>query len=320
VLSGPLGPLITAALLALAIIIVFVGVWRTVRTSDPIEARLAQYGSAAKVSAAAPERDAVAPQRRLPLLVGSRGSISFRLADLLTRADVSLTAAEFVLMVFGLAALGFLAGSGRGGVPFGALVGGVLAVMPFIYLRSRANRRRQAFTNQLPDVLTLLIGALRAGFGVTQAVDMLVTRLPKPSSTEFERARRAVSLGLPITRALNDMADRVGSDDLYLVVTAMSVQQELGGNLAQILETIEETIRERIRIKREIRVLTAQQRLTGMILALLPVAAVLIIGTINRQYMSMLFTTAIGRTMVVVALVLELLGLLVIRRIVDIEV
>lgn len=314
------GPLITAILLALAIIIVFVGLWRTAATPDPVDARLAQYGATADISDAAASRQTRPAAARGPLLIGSRGSIAFGVADLLTRADSSLTAAEFAIVLLGLAALGFALGWWRGGPPFGLLTGGLLALLPYVYLLNRAGRRRQAFNDQLPDVLTLLIGALRAGFGLSQALDMLVSRLPKPSSTEFARAMRAVSLGLPVTRALSDMAERVGSDDLYLVVTAITVQQELGGNLAQILETIEETIRARIRVKREMRVLTSQQRLTGIILALLPVAAVLIIGALNRQYMSMLFTTLLGRFMVAAALLLEVIGYLVIRRIVDIEV
>lgn len=311
------GPLLVGILTALAVLILFVGLWRAAtRAPDPLEARLKQYGAAgdADTSGGGQER------RSLLRRVGQPGGPASRLADALTRADLPLTVPEFILAVAGLVVAGFGLGWWRGGILFAALVALLAALLPFVYLNVRAGRRRQAFTNQIPDTLALLIGALRAGYGVTQALDMLVERLPQPSSTEFGRAMRAVNLGLPVNRALNDMADRVGSDDLYLVVTAMNVQQEVGGNLAQVLETIAETVRERIRVKREIRVFTAQQRMTGIILGALPIAAVLLIGSVNREYMSGLFSTTIGRIMVAAAVILQVIGFLVIRKIVDIEV
>jgi tight adherence protein B len=189
-----------------------------------------------------------------------------------------------------------------------------------MYLSRRASKRREAFTTQLPDVLTLLVGALRAGYGITQAIDMLVERMVKPASVEFARVMRAVNLGIPVNRALNDMAERAGSDDLYLVVTAMNVQAELGGNLAQILETITETIRERIRIKREIRVLTAQQRMTGYVLAGLPIVVAIAISFISPGYLAPLFEPGMMRLVVLGAVVMEIVGFLIIRKIVDIEV
>jgi len=192
--------------------------------------------------------------------------------------------------------------------------------LPLIYLNIRASKRRDAFTAQLPDVLTLLVGALRAGYGVTQAIDMLVDRMAAPASVEFGRVMRAVGLGIPINRALNDMADRAGSDDLYLVVTAMNVQAELGGNLAQILETITETIRERIHLKREIGVLTAQQRMTGYLLAVLPVVFGLVISIISPGYLAPMFEPGIMRLVIIGAVMLQFVGYLVIRKIVNIEV
>jgi tight adherence protein B len=172
----------------------------------------------------------------------------------------------------------------------------------------------------LPDVLTLLVGALKAGYGITQAIDMLVDRMGKPASVEFSRVMRAVSLGMPVNRALNDMADRSGSDDLYLMVTAMNVQAELGGNLAQILETITETIRERIRIKREIRVLTAQQRMTGYMLAGMPVAFGVAVSFLSPGYLTPLFQPGMMRFALFGTVLLMVVGFLIIRKIVDIEV
>lgn len=312
------GPLLAGILTAVAVLFVFVGLWRSATAGpDPIEARLKQYGTTAEQADATGR---AGDSRSLLRRAGRPGGPIARLADALTRADIPVTVPEFILLWAMLIAAGFGLGWWRGGILFAALVALLAALLPPIYLNVRAGRRRQQFTNQIPDVLALLIGALRAGYGVTQALDMLVERLPEPAATEFGRTMRAVSLGLPVTRALSDMADRVGSDDLYLVVTAMNVQQEVGGNLAQVLETIAETVRERIRIKREIRVLTAQQRLTGIILGALPIGAVLLIGSINREYMNNLFGTAIGRVMVIAAVILQVTGFLVIRKIVDIEV
>jgi tight adherence protein B len=250
----------------------------------------------------------------------ARLSLGRALADRLSRADLSLTAAEFglitLLVAGGLGFLGWL----RGQALLALLLGIAGLFIPLIYLNMRASKRREAFTNQLPDVLTLLVGALRAGQGTAQAIGLLVDRMPKPSSVEFGRVMRAVQLGVPVNRALNDMADRSGSDDMYLIVTAMNVQAELGGNLAQTLETITETIRERIRIKREIRAMTSQQRFTGYLLFSLPIIFGILVSLISPGYLAPLFEPGIGRLLVVGTVVMMLFGFLVIRKIVDIEV
>ena len=147
----------------------------------------------------------------------------------------------------------------------------LLAYLPLLYLRSRRRRRQRAFSEQIPEILTLLVGALRAGYGLSQAMGVVVKQLAPPASVEFGRVIRAVGLGLPIDRALTDMANRIGTDEAGMIVTAINVQHETGGNLAQTLDTIGDTVRDRLRMKREIRVLTSQQRLTGYILVALPI-------------------------------------------------
>jgi tight adherence protein B len=175
-------------------------------------------------------------------------------------------------------------------------------------------------TEQLPDVLTLLVGSLRAGHGLAQALDMLVQEAQPPAKTEFARVMRAVSLGTPVQIALRDMADRVGSDDLDLIVTAITAQYDMGGNLAETLETISETVRDRINMLREIRVLTAQQRFTGYVLAVLPIITGVLIFILNPSYMSGLFAPGWVRLLPATAIVLQIVGFLIMRRIVDIEV
>ena len=181
------------------------------------------------------------------------------------------------------------------------------------------SRRRRALTEQLPQVLTLLVGGLRAGHGLSQGLATLVDQLSPPASTEFARVTRAVELGLPMQRALSQMGERVGSDDMALVVTAINVQHEMGGNLAQTLETIGETVRDRIHMLREIRVLTAHQRITGYILAALPLFLGLFFFLRTPAYMSRLFEPD-WIWLPIAAGIMQILGFLVIRRIVDIEV
>jgi tight adherence protein B len=238
---------------------------------------------------------------------------------LLSRADVGLTAAEYTLIIVGVVVAGFLIGALRAGALVGLALGVVCGFLPILYLRFRAGRRQRAFTEQLPDTLTLLIGGLRAGYGLTQALDTLVDNLPPPSSTEFARVMRAIGLGLPVQQALSQMADRVGTDDIALVVMAINAQYEMGGNLAQTLETISETVRDRIRLLRDIRVLTAQQRLTGYILLVWPIVIGVGIYLLAPDYMSRLFEPGMF-WLPIGAVVMMIVGFLVIRRIVDIEV
>jgi tight adherence protein B len=239
---------------------------------------------------------------------------------MLSHADAPLTAPEFTLIILGLAVVGFVFGVTRSSLPVGLLLAIVLGYFPIIYLRVAIGRRQRAFTDQLPDLLTLLVGALRAGYGLAQAIDVLVEQMPPPASGEFARVQRAVGLGLPIQTALNDMSQRIGTDEVDLVVTAINVQYEMGGNLAETLETIGETIRDRIRMLREIRVLTAQQRMTGYILAVLPFAVGLGMYVINPEYIMRLFEPGWIRILPIAALVMQVIGFLLIRRIVDIEV
>jgi tight adherence protein B len=219
----------------------------------------------------------------------------------------------------GVGVAGFVLGGLRAGLLVGLVAGVVGALVPYFYLSIRASRRQRAFTEQLPEVLTLLVGGLRAGYGLSQSLEMLIENLGPPSSTEFRRVMRAVEFGLPIQQALQEMAERMGSDDFALVVTAISAQYEMGGNLAQTLETIGETVRDRLRLLREVRVMTAQQRFTGYVLAVWPFVVGLAIFLLNPDYMRRLFEPGM-LWLPGVTLVLMFLGYLVIRRIVDIEV
>jgi tight adherence protein B len=313
------GPLLFAFLLALGVLLIFVGIWASSNRPDPMDVRLGRYGAGDNTVI-----DQETGTRRQSWTGVNRLLNGFglgpKLAAALSHAGSSLTAAEFALVCAGCALLGFLIGSWRLGILLGLILGGLLGYAPVLYLNSLQNRRKRLLTEQLPEALTLLTGGLKAGYGLTQALQILAERLPKPSSEEFSRVMRAVSLGIPVERALNEMADRSGSDDVSLVVTAIGAQHEMGGELAGTLETIGETVRDRIRIKREIRVLTSQQRVTGFVLGAVPIVLGCALFVINPGYMRHLFEPGIARVMVIGAAVLEIIGFLIIRRILDIEV
>jgi tight adherence protein B len=316
------GPLLFGLLVGLAILVMFAALWQTVRTRDPVEERMEEYGAGGEVALSVDSQELVRGQRRAWVTVGrilAGFGLGPRLAKELMRADVPLTAAEFALIMTALGIVGFAIGTLRMGLVLGLVVGAVAGYAPYAYLGYRRGRRQRAFTEQLPDILTLLVGALRAGYGLTQAMAMLVEELPDPAAKEFTRVMRSIELGSTVQNGLREMADRVGSDDLDLVVTAISVQYEMGGNLAQTLDTIGETVRDRIRILREIRVLTAQQRITGYVLAVWPFIMGVILFLMNPSYMGRLFRPDM-RLVPVVAVVMQVMGFLVIRKIVDIDV
>lgn len=314
-----------ALLVALGILLVFVASWRMLAREDPVERRLKQYGANPDDLSGvdtgvtgAVERRRLSGLNRLLLAFGLGPS----LATALAQADLPVTAAEYVLFTLLLAVLGFVAGLFVLQVNVGVslLLGLLPVLLSLLFLRIRKRRRQRRITEQIPELLSLLIGALRAGYGLSQALEIMVDQLPLPIGAEIRRALRAIGLGWPIQRALSDMAARVGTDEMDMVITAINVQYETGGNLAQTLETIGVTVRDRLTMKREIRVLTSQQRLTGYILAFLPFILGFLLYVINPDYMRRLFEPGWIRIVPVVALIMELIGFLIIRRIVDIEV
>jgi len=314
-------PIIVAGLAVLAILLFFMALWILFQQRDPVVERLDEYGLSAHALAGSSTPDVVRRYgvrgvRNLFFLFG----MGPRLALALTRADVPLTATEFSFIVIALVTSGFVLGTWRYSPILGIALAVPLGIIPFIIVRVMQRKRLRLFTQQLPDTLTLLVGALRAGHGLNQAFDLVVKHLPPPMSTEIAKVVRAVSLGIPLTRALDDAVARIGSEDFNLLVVAINVQSETGGNLAETLDIISDTIRDRLRMLNEIRVLTSQQRFTGYVLALLPAVTGLAVFFINPEYISDLFKPGWVRILPISAVVMQLLGFLVIRKIVDIEV
>lgn len=195
--------------------------------------------------------------------------------------------------------------------------------LPFVFwliLISIINKRRNAFTEQLSDCLTTVANALRAGYSFPQAVDIVSKEMEPPISVEFARVAYDVSMGINLDIALEQMARRVESADFDLVVTAVLIQRDIGGNLAQILDSISDTIIERIRMKREINALTAQGRLSALVLVLLPFFVASFMYVFNHDQFIILFDEPVGQMALGVSLLMDLLGVFVIKKIIDIEV
>ena len=192
--------------------------------------------------------------------------------------------------------------------------------LPRIIVNVTKARRLRRFNDQLGDAINLIVNSLRAGFSMPIAMETVANNMPPPIAEEFHRVVLEVGLGLSLENALNNMLRRVPSQDLDLLVTAVSVQHEVGGNLAEILDTISFTIRERVRIQGEIKTLTAQGEFTGYLLSALPFILIVVISAMSRDYMNPMFTQPCGWVMLGVAFIIIVLGFLIIRRIINIEV
>ena len=253
-------------------------------------------------------------------------SVADTSAALITRADVKLTVGEFLLIRIGAAAAGFLLGfliASRIAPAFGILLGIVTCfigyVVPSIYLKFKAARRRKQFVGQLGDTITLMANSLRAGYSLLQTMEMVSRESKDPMATEFRRVVREVGLGISHQEAMANMMRRVPSDDLDLLVTAINIQHEVGGNLAQILTTIGHTIRERVRIKGEIGVLTAQVQLSGYIITAMPIGLALLIFMLNPSYIMEIMAWP-WICMPIASFIMVVIGFFAMRKIASIEV
>ncbi len=254
----------------------------------------------------------------------AQGNLGERLAAQLERADMTLSPGEFIVGRLALALAGLIAPILflHGGL--GYLASAVLAVvgynLPKFYLNHRRSSRVGKLNAQLPEALTMISNALKAGFGLLQALSACAEQMSHPISTELGRTIHEMNIGSSAEEALLALSERGESYDLDIVVTAILVQRTVGGNLGEILDTVAETMRERIRIRGEIQTLTAQQKLTGIVIGMLPVGVGVMFQFMSPDYISPLFTTLMGKGMLVTALTLETMGIMVIQRILKIEV
>jgi tight adherence protein B len=257
----------------------------------------------------------------------------------LARADIKMKVGEFILVIIVLTVVGGLFGWFLGGgkaalggestiqiittLP-GVLIGALAGFFaPILYLRRQQGKRLIKFDNQLADMLNLMVNGLRAGYSIMQAMEAVSRELPPPISDEFRRVVQEMQLGISMDNAMENLTRRIPSKDLDLVVTAINVQREVGGNLAEIMDTISHTIRERVRVKGEIRVLTSQTMMSGRFLAIMPVGVIILMYFLNRQYMMRFFnpsTRMYGIPALIIGAFMILIGYFVMTKIASIEV
>jgi Flp pilus assembly protein TadB len=252
--------------------------------------------------------------------LSSRGDKG-RIEASLDQADIALRPNEWILLRAGLAALGAfvlsLALVWWFGLPAGAVVGWSL---PGIYRRMRVNRRIKKFADLLPDSLQLVVSALRSGFSLPQAIDAMVREGPEPVSTEFGRGIAEIRLGGDMEDALEGIAARNNSRDLSWLVMAIRIQREVGGNLSEIMETVVETMRERSRLARHVRALSAEGRMSAYVLIALPVCVGGYMFLVRRDYLRPLYTEPLGLVMLIGAVVMVVAGSFWMNKTVKVEV
>ena len=331
--------ILVAGVAAAAILLIAFGVALS-GSGSGISARLERYASGKEQGPAAGGQgglaDMLASSATLAQLNKAVEQRDFgaNLAREIARADLKLKVSEYLgiwaASTIGIPVLFLVFSVGLPALrnPLALLVGALIGFMiPRMWLGRRKSSRLNAFNKNLPDTITLIANALRAGSSFLQAIELVVRESRPPISTEFGRVIREVNLGLPFEQALENMVRRVKSDDLELMATAISIQHTVGGNLAEILDSIAFTIRERVRIKGEIKTLTAQQRLSGYVVGFLPIGLAGFIFVAAPKFFDPMFANPpgiIGLPAGVIILFvggfMMFIGFMLIRKIVDIEV
>jgi tight adherence protein B len=199
-------------------------------------------------------------------------------------------------------------------------VSAVLLSIPSLYVDVKRRIRVKRFISHFPDALEMFARSLRAGHSFTGAIQLVCQEMPDPIGPEFRKVFDEQTRGIPLRQALVGMTDRVDSLDVKFFTTAVLIQRDTGGNLAEIIDKISYVIRERFRVQGQLKVFTAQARMSGTVLALLPVGVALLIGMMNPEYLRPLWVTKAGRIMIAVAVIMQLLGMLAIRRIIRIKI
>ena len=328
--------LIIPAIVALVVLGLFFGIARFSGGNPNMKGRLEQFaGDAPKEDDK--KKDEKGEKKQFSLGIGetqlaarvdkavSQRTFGKTVQKRLAQADLKLTLFEFMLAKVFCTITGAAVGLylGRGGAVQTVLFGLSGVILGFfasdLFVNYRISKRMKDFNSQLGDTLGLLANSLRSGYSMLQSMELVARESPDPIGTEFKRVVREVGLGLSPQEALNNLYRRLPSDDLDLMITAINIQYEVGGNLAQILDTISHTIRERVRIKGEIQVLTAQGRVSGYIISALPLFIGVVVTLINPSYMNTMWEFP-WIIMPICGGVLVFVGFLIIRKIVNIEV
>jgi tight adherence protein B len=310
--------------IALGVLLVFGGAYALMTGPASIDERLARYSGGKAGAGDDKKKKEPKAQKSVDVAVLTSDvedkRLAKRVARDLARANLKLKVSEYYAirfaMMFGVSALLFVLRDPISGVV--GLVVGYFA--PRIWVGRRIGGRLGAFNKQLPDTITLVSNSLRAGSSFLQSIELVSRETPAPMGEEMGRVVREVNLGLGMEEALHNVVRRINSEDLDLMVTAISIQQQVGGNLAEILDTIAFTIRERVRIKGEVNTLTTQGRYSGYLVAFLPIAIAFTINLISPAFMEPLFKTTIGQALLATGGIMMTIGFFAIRKITDIKV
>jgi tight adherence protein B len=246
---------------------------------------------------------------------------ALHLKRMLDQADLHITPSRLLMFSFMAGMLGTLAASVLTVfVPLMILAGLVAASLPLAHVWWRRKKRFNQFLEHLPDALDLISRALSAGHAFSEALQMVSTEMPEPISTEFRKAYEEQNLGLSVKLALENLTQRIPLLDLRLCVTAILIQRETGGNLAEILEKVAYTIRERFRIMGDLKTLTTSSRMSAWLLCALPIFVALAVTVMNPEYMSVLWTDPRGHYLIASALFMQITGMLIVRKILKIKI
>lgn len=304
-------------------VIAMVGVANALSTGDQVGERLETYAALHTAAARGDSHRRRIRINRMRLRLNSLLSpaLAEKINLRLMSANWPITETEFVLIRIWSAIIGIV----LGWLTFQSIISGVgfaiiAYLLPEILLRRGIQNRQHKFEKQLIDVLVLIKGAVRSGYSFLQALDVVIQEMDAPASEEFARVRREVGLGLPLSQALMNLHSRMRNDDMYLVITAVNINSQVGGNLSTMLEAVTYTIRDRVRLFSEVRALTSQQRFSGYLLSLLPFIVAAVLFIINPDYISRLFEPGIFLCIPIGALVLVVLGNIVIRLLSRIDV
>lgn len=255
---------------------------------------------------------------------GLMGSVSARLGQwnlFFEQADAPVSFETFLLMCAGCAFLGVGAGVvGNAPVPMYPACGLVCGMLPLLWMNMRRSSRFKKFGKQLPDAMELIARALRSGHALNSGLHVVVEEMPDPISHEFNLAYEQQNLGIPIETALKSMLKRMPNVDLKFFVTAIAIQRQTGGDLAEILDKIGYVIRERFKILGTVQALTGEGRLSGIVLMAMPIAIFFAVYYLNPDYVMLLFTTEIGKKMIAAGIIMQVLGAVAIQKIIDIKV
>jgi len=326
-LGTHIGPLEVAALvIAAVVLIVYAGISIASRPNRDLASMLAPY----RLHPAEPPPSSGTPgdvvtvpalRRLAAALAGlaERRGVRDNLQRRLVRAGLPMGVGELLVICLLAGAVLLLLGGILAGV-VGVIVALAIAILaPLAVLQAMADRRSRRFDRQLPDVLKLLAASLRAGFSLLQGLDSILSQVGDPIASELRQAFAATRVGAPVEDALEAAAQRVGSRDFTWAALAIRIQREVGGNLAEILDTVASTMVQRERLRREVRTLTAEGRISAFILSALPVAIGFMVYIVNRAYIKVLFNTLGGELALIGAVALEVLGIWWLYRTVQID-